>query len=193
MPLLGWADPVAPQPMRVLVAGTSGSGKTSMCAQIAQAWGLRQVELDALHHGPNWAPRAEFEQDVQAFVTQPRWVTEWQYTARLGTLLIDHADLLVWLDHPRRTVMRQVIVRTIRRRLRREQLWNGNTEAPLRTVFTDPDHIVRWAWQTHARQSERIARLLTHRDLPVVRLRGVRQRNRWTRRNLRTGRVRVTG
>ena len=30
-------------------------------------------------------------------------------------------------------------------RLGRQVLWNGNIEPPLWTVFTDPEHIVRWA------------------------------------------------
>ena len=32
-------------------------------------------------------------------------------------------------------VLRQVTTRTLRRRLRREVLWNGNVEPPLRTIF----------------------------------------------------------
>lgn len=184
MPLLSWSDPLPHQPMRVLVAGPAGAGKTTMCAMAAQAWGLLQVELDALHHGPGWEPRTEFEADVHAFVSQPRWVTEWQYTSRLGSLLIDHADLLVWLDHPRSLVMRQVIVRTLMRRLRDEELWNGNKEPPLRTVFTDRDHIVRWAWQTYDRPGQKVREVLGGRDMPVVRLRGRRQLRAWARRNL---------
>lgn len=184
MPLLNWSDPLPHEPMRVLVAGPAGSGKTTMCALLARSWGLLQVEMDALHHGPGWQPRSEFEADVHAFVAQPRWVTEWQYTSRLGSLLIDHADLLLWLDHPRRTVMRQVIMRTIRRRLHNEELWNGNREAPLRTVFTDRDHIVRWAWQTYHRPGQKVRELLDQRDFPVVRLRGIRQRKAWSRLNL---------
>jgi len=55
----------------------------------------------------------------------------------------------VWLDLPRTKVMRQVVARTIRLRLRRQVLWNGNVEPPLRTIFTNAEHIVRWAWTTH--------------------------------------------
>ena len=62
-------------------------------------------------------------------------------------LLADRADLLVWLDLPRVRVMRQVIRRTLRRRARRQPLWNGNLEPALWTVLRDPDHIVRWAWR----------------------------------------------
>jgi adenylate kinase family enzyme len=184
VPLLTWSDPLPHRPMRVLVAGPSGSGKTTMCALLARSWGLLQVELDALHHGPNWVPRPEFEADVHAFVARPRWVTEWQYTSKLGSLLADHADLVVWLDHPRRTVMRQVVVRTVVRRLRDEELWNGNREGPLRALFTDPDHIIRWAWRTHGRPGEKVRDLLAEHDTTIVRLRGVRQRKAWTRLNL---------
>jgi adenylate kinase family enzyme len=184
VPLLSWSDPLPHRPTRILVAGPSGSGKTSLCAKVARAWDLPQVEMDALHHGPNWVPRPEFEDDVHAFVRQPRWVTEWQYTGKLGSLLADHADLVLWLDHPRRLVMRQVVVRTLRRRLLREPLWNGNTEGPLRTIFTDPGHIIRWAWRTHGRPREKVRQLLAERDTTVVRLAGSRQRNAWTRRHL---------
>ena len=46
---------------------------------------------------------------------------------------------------------RRVVKRTLGRRLRREVLWAGNVEPPLRTFFTDREHIVRWAWSTRHR------------------------------------------
>jgi len=125
------------------VAGTSGSGKTTLAATVGEVLGLPHVEIDALFHGPGWTPRASFIADVDAFTRQDRWVTEWQYSA-VRDLLADRADLLVWLDLPRVRVMRQVIRRTLRRRVRRQPLWNGNLEPALWTVLRDPDHIVRW-------------------------------------------------
>jgi adenylate kinase family enzyme len=186
MPLLSWCDPLPWQPSRVLVTGTSGAGKTSFAARIAQAWQMPRVELDALHHGENWVPRPTFADEVTLFAAQPRWVTEWQYTAKLGDLLHGRADLVVWLDHPRHLVMRQVIARTVIRRLRREVLWNGNVEPPLRALFTDPDHIIRWAWRTQSHPGKRVACLLDQRgpEIMVVRLRGRRQADRWARRVL---------
>ncbi|MGK5520984.1 hypothetical protein ACSNN9_16725 [Micromonospora sp. URMC 107] len=186
MPLLRWNDPLPWRPRRVLVAGTSGAGKTSLAMLIAQSWRLPRVELDALHHGENWVPRPTFRHEVEQFAAQPRWVTEWQYTAKLGDILQSKADLVLWLDHPRRLVMRQVIVRTVARRVRREHLWNGNVEPALRTVFTDPEHVIRWAWRTHGGPGRRVAALLDRRDeeVAVVRLRGRRQVNQWVRRNL---------
>ncbi|WP_198348413.1 hypothetical protein [Plantactinospora sp. KBS50] len=181
MPLLSWRDPLLWRPGRVLVAGTSGAGKTSLAAVIGMAWQLPRVELDALHHGENWTPRPAFMDDVRLFAAQPRWVTEWQFTAKLGDILSGRADLVVWLDHPRHLVMRQVIARTVARRWRREILWNGNVEPPLRTVLTDPEHVIRWAWRTQGGPADRVGRLLRQRDpeVMVVRLRGRRQVRRW--------------
>jgi adenylate kinase family enzyme len=169
-PLLGPADPLPYRPRRVLVAGTSGSGKTTLAAQIAAHLAVPRTELDALHHGPAWTPRPEFVADVARVVEQPGWVTEWQYTA-VRELLLDSADCLVWLDLTRLLVLRRVVRRTLHRRIRREVLWNGNVEPPLWTVFTSRDHIVRWAWRTHARSAERISAARQRRpELPVVRL-----------------------
>ena len=79
-------------------------------------------------------------------------------------LLAERSDLLVWLDLSKATVMRQVVRRTLRRGLGKQELWNGNVEPPLRTVFTDPDHIVRWAWKTHHENAERVMALHQQRS-----------------------------
>ncbi len=45
---------------RVNVKGTSGSGKTTFALELARRLELPFVELDALHHGPDWyQPSAE--------------------------------------------------------------------------------------------------------------------------------------
>ena len=37
-----------------LIATASGNGKTTVGRQLARRLGVPFVELDALHHGPNW-------------------------------------------------------------------------------------------------------------------------------------------
>lgn len=176
-------DPPLPDhPCRILVAGASGSGKTTLAARIGNALGIPHIEIDALHHGPNWTPRPSFVADVEEFTARTRWVTEWQYSA-VRPLLAERADLMVWLDLPRATVMRQLIRRTVLRRLRREVLWNGNVEPPLRTVLTDPTHVVRWAWSTYPLLHGRIGEVLDRRpDLPIVRLTDRRDVDAWAAR-----------
>jgi adenylate kinase family enzyme len=168
-------------PRRVLVAGTSGSGKTTLARRIATVLGAPHVEIDALFHGPGWSPRPTFVTEVERFVAWPAWVTEWQYS-QVRPVLAAAADLMVWLDLRRPQVMWQVTRRTLERRWHRELLWNSVVEPPLRTVFTDPEHIVRWAWRTHGQFPARIRAVLDDRpELPVVRLTGHAAASAWVR------------
>jgi adenylate kinase family enzyme len=177
--MLSAADALPHRPRRILVAGTSASGKTTLASRIGEELGVRHVEIDALFHGPGWTTRATFEAEVDAFSAATTWVTEWQYSA-VRARLAERADLLVWLDLGRSTVMRRVVQRTVRRRLRREVLWNGNVEPPLWTFFTDPEHIVRWAWATHHKSGPRIAAVRQQRPgLVIVRLPDSRAVERW--------------
>jgi adenylate kinase family enzyme len=163
----------------VLVAGCCGSGKTTLAAELARRWRVAHHELDALHHGPGWVPRPEFAADVAAFAATDEWVAEWQYSA-VRPLLLARATLLVWLDLPRWRVYDQLLRRTVRRRVRRTVLWNGNTEGPLWTVFTDPDHILRFAVSAYPRTRERMLAVLATEDRPpVVRLHSRREVRDW--------------
>ncbi|MFL6108818.1 MAG: AAA family ATPase [Marmoricola sp.] len=169
--LLGPDDLLPHRPRRVLVSGSSGVGKSTLARALGVRLGLPYTELDGLYHGPGWVPRPEFVADVRALVAGEEWVTEWQYT-EVRPLLLDRCDLVVHLDVPRRTAMWRVTRRTLSRRLRRTELWNGNREGPLWHLFHDPEHIVRWAWSSYPVASERIAAVLAERpQLPVVRLR----------------------
>ncbi|MBM7830704.1 adenylate kinase family enzyme [Agromyces cerinus] len=166
-------------PRRILVAGASGAGKSTLARQIAAASGLPFQEIDALFHGPDWTPRPSFVADVDAFTSQPGWVTEWQYDSA-RELLADRAQVLVFLDYSRARVMRQVVARTVRRRVRREELWNGNLEPSLTTIFSDPEHIIRWAWNTHGSRGELVADAARRRPhLEVVLLRNPREAEAW--------------
>lgn len=181
MPLQDPADALPHHPRRILVAGPSGSGKTTLAGRIADVLHLPHIEIDALFHGPNWTPRPSFEDNVHRFSADPAWVTEWQYGS-VRPHLLQRADLLVWLDLPKAVVMTQVVRRTVMRRLQRQELWNGNIEPPLRAFFSDPDHIVRWAWKTHGSNAARVNAVAQQQSgPPVVRLRSHGDADRWLR------------
>lgn len=162
------------------MAGVSGTGKTTLAARIAAVTGGTHTEIDALFHGPDWVPRPEFLDDVLTFTATESWTTEWQYDAA-RPILSERADLLVWLDLPfARVTLPRVVRRTITRRARREPLWNGNVEPPLWTIFTDPEHIIRWAISTRRRYRRSIPELEgLHPQLVIVRLRSQREAEHW--------------
>ncbi|GAA1967155.1 hypothetical protein [Agromyces allii] len=92
----------------------------------------------------------------------------------------ERATTIVFLDYSRTVVMARVVRRTLRRRIRRTELWNGNREAPLATMLTDRDHIIRWAWRTHPTWRGQVADAASrHPSLDVVRLANPREAERW--------------
>lgn len=116
--------------MKIAITGPSGSGKTTLAAELARALGLRHVEIDALHHGPNWescGPEVLRER-VAAATDGDGWVTDSTYHTMLGNLVVDRADVLVWLDLPIPLVMWRLLRRTHQRNKHRVELWNGNVE-----------------------------------------------------------------
>jgi adenylate kinase family enzyme len=142
---------------RVSVVGNSGSGKSTLARELASLLGVPHVELDGLFHQPGWVPlpEDEFRRVVAAAAAGGGWVMDGNYSA-VRPIVWARADTIVWLDLPRRTVMRQVVWRTLRRAVTRQELWNGNREA-LRNFLTwvPEESIISWAWHNHAKYRDR--------------------------------------
>ncbi len=146
-----------------MVVGNAGSGKSVLASRLAHAMGVAHVELDAIFHLENWTelPEEEFRAAVLAATAADGWVADGNYAA-VSELLWSRADTVVWLDLPRRVVMRRVTGRTLGRMLTRRTLWNGNRERLRNLLSTDPDRsIVLWSWVMHATYRERYAAAMT--------------------------------
>lgn len=172
---------------RVRIVGTSGSGKSHLAAQLAEILGVARLELDAVFWDAEWTYRdlEEAHAQVRAFAAEnpDGWVVDGNWTSRLQGLLDPGtpggADVYVWLDHPRRTVMRRVIGRTLRRGILQKELWHGNRERVRDWVRWEPErNIVRWAWANHPVTRERMLQRIAD-GVPVVRLRGQREVDAW--------------
>ena len=140
-------------PQRIRVVGVSGSGKTQLAAEIAAHLGVPHLELDAVFWDAGWSLRDvdEARELIRHFVADhPKgWVADGNWDSRREGVL-DDADTIVWLDHPRRTVMARVVRRTLSRGLTRRELWHGNRESLANLRSRDPHrNIVLWAWHHH--------------------------------------------
>jgi adenylate kinase family enzyme len=139
------------------VVGNSGSGKSTLARGLAARLGVPFLELDSVYHQPGWEPLAEdeFQRLVTERVSADGWVVDGNYSA-VRAIVWARADTVVWLDPPRRTVMRQVAWRTVSRAVTRRELWNGNREPLSNFLSWDPERsVISWAWHSHAKYRDR--------------------------------------
>lgn len=139
---------------RVSVVGNSGSGKSTLARELAAVLGVPHLELDGVFHQPRWEPLPldEFQKVVAAWAAEDGWVIDGNYSSRVQPIIWARADTVIWLDPPKRTVMRQVIGRTVRRAVTKRELWNGNREPLANFLSLDPERsVISWAWHNHAR------------------------------------------
>lgn len=168
---------------RIVVVGTSGSGKTTFAAALAKQLRVPHIELDALHWEPNWveASQAVFEQRVAQAIAGDAWVTDGNYSA-VRSLLWARAEMIVWLDYPLPVIMGRLLWRTGRRIVSGEKCCNGNNEK-LSMAFSR-DSIILWALQTYCRHRRDYPKLFAQpefRHLQVKQFQAPRQAEQWLR------------
>ena len=165
---------------RIVVKGASGSGKTTLAGRLAEQLGLPHVELDALHHGPNWSepPLAEFRRRVAEATTGDRWVVDGNYDGKVGDILVERADLVVWLDPPLRTILGRLLRRTLSRNRMETELWAGNRET-WRGAFLGSDSLFSFAIRTHRRLRRELPAQAKSLGVDLVRLRSTVEVEQW--------------
>lgn len=163
---------------RIAVVGGSGSGKSTVGRRLADRNDVAYVELDALHWGPNWTPRPddEFRARVEDAISGDAWVVDGNYTGKLGELVLERADLVVWLDLPLRVTLRRLWTRTRRRRRDGTVLWGGNRENWREALFSRESLFI-YAVRTHRGRRRRYEQRLSRYEL--VRLRSPEEIEAW--------------
>ena len=165
-------------PRKIAVVGGSGSGKTTVARRLAERHDLRYIELDALFWGPNWTgcPRDEFRTRVEDAISSDAWVADGNYMGQLGDLVLERAELVVWLDLPLRVTFPRLWRRTRQRMRDRTELWAGNRET-WREVLFSRDSLFLWALRTNRQRRARYEESLARYDF--VRLRSARETQDW--------------
>jgi len=166
---------------RISVVGTSGSGKTTLARQIAQHLAIPHVELDAINHQPNWteAPLEVFRQRVEKSLSGDTWVVDGNYS-KVRDIVWSRADTVVWLDYPLPIIMKRVVLRTLRRVITREELWNGNRETW--GIIFSKNSMPLWVLHTYKKIQKEYPRLLAqpeYNHLKVVHLLSPKTTQSW--------------
>ncbi len=169
---------------RICVVGTSGSGKSTLAKAIANRLNIPYVNSDALYWLPGWTkrPRHEYSAMLHAAADEDAWVLDGNLgTADGSRYAASRATMIVWLDYPHHVIMRQVILRTIKRVAKKEKLFSGNVETFGQT-FLSRDSIICWAFTSYPDVSKRYVELferLGGTGVLLVRLRTPNETRRW--------------
>jgi len=141
---------------KVIIVGVAGSGKSTLAKRISKKINARHIELDSIYHQQNWQPieTEEFIKTINEFMENDSWVFCGNYFSRLGLEFWSKADTVIWLDYPFHTALRRVFLRTLKRGLTRQVLWNGNRESLRKNLFTK-DSVIRHMLTTWRKQKKR--------------------------------------
>jgi adenylate kinase family enzyme len=136
---------------RILVIGNAGAGKSTFARRLGGKLGLPVIHLDSHFWRPGWQipETSAWRQQLIALAVSPLWVMDGNYINTFD-IRMPCADSLVWLDHPRGTCMRRVLMRTI--------IGHGRTRSDLAEGCPDRFDIafLRYVWNFQVKQRPRI-------------------------------------
>ncbi|HMS00071.1 MAG TPA: hypothetical protein PKK96_02925 [Anaerolineales bacterium] len=169
---------------RLVVIGTTSSGKSTLAEKIAKRFDLDFIELDALHWEPNWqdAPLDVFRERVRAATQAERWIVAGNYHV-VRDLIWTKAEAVIWLDYPFLLVLKQLTRRTFSRWRTQELLWGTNRE-PFWVHFKlwSQDSLFHWLFKTYWRRKRETPQLLSlpeHRHLKLIHFKHPREVEEW--------------
>ncbi|WP_025272276.1 hypothetical protein [Haloglycomyces albus] len=149
---------------RVSIVGCSGSGKSTVARRLSDVLNAPHIELDALHWGPDWSAASpeELSDQVRRATNADAWIVDGNYQSKIGTLVWQRADTVVWVNPPRWRVMWRCLSRTVRRVATGQELWNGNRESwDGLKIWRGEQSFLGWVWASYARNQERYEAAMT--------------------------------
>lgn len=171
---------------RVVVIGTTSSGKSTLAKRLADQFGLNFIELDALHWEPNWIekPHEVFRALVDEATHAECWALAGNYR-EVRELIWPRAEAIIWLDYSLWILLWQLTRRTVMRWRKRELLWGTNRENLLRhfKLWSD-ESLYRWLFKTYRRRKREYLILFAQPEnahLKIIQLKSPRETEEWLR------------
>lgn len=145
---------------RIMIVGGPGSGKSALARALGRRTGLPVVHADPFYFRAGWEerPKPEVYALFEAAAAEPRWIIDGNHSKSWDGRAA-RADLILFLDMPRRLLMWRVI--------RRMQRYRGRTRpdmAPGCPERFDPTFL-RWTWGYHRNgRPKALALIAAHRQ-----------------------------
>lgn len=97
---------------KILVIGSSGSGKTTFARRLGELLNLQVIHLDNLFWSPGWVetPKDEWRIKVAKAAQGDSWILDGNYSATLD-LRLPVCDTVIFLDIPRITCVYRILKR----------------------------------------------------------------------------------
>lgn len=149
---------------RIIIAGDSCSGKTTMGAKISQQTGIPHLDLDEIHWLENWTEKepALFRKELSDFVQQhEQWVITGGYTSMSKDISWPVATTIIWLHYPLHKVLRRFFIRTTNRVITRKKVCGNNYET-FRNSFLSRDNLFFWILNNREKKRKRFTKWRTH-------------------------------
>jgi adenylate kinase family enzyme len=170
---------------RIVVIGTTSSGKSTLAERLANRLHMDFIELDALHWEPNWqeAPLDVFRARVEKALRQAeRWVVAGNYHV-VRDLVWPKAEAVIWLDYSLWRIFWQLTRRTFARWWNQELLWGKNRENLwMHFKLWSQESLFHWLFKTYWRRKREYPMLLSlpqHQHLKLIRLGYPKETEKW--------------
>jgi len=169
---------------RMVVIGTTSSGKSTLAKALAEKISADFIELDALHWEPNWveAPDEVFRERVETAISGEAWVVAGNYHVVRDSIW-PKAQVLIWLDYPFHIVFWRLLTRTIRRSVFKEKLFNDNVENIwIHLKLWSEESLFHWLFKTYWRRKREYPLLFARPEnahLKSIRLKHPKEADRW--------------
>lgn len=156
-------NPVADLGTRILVYGSSCSGKSTLGERLAARLDCPFVELDALNWLPGWVglDKTDPDQLMQRFRQATEgdcWVAAGSYTRFAQATFWPRLDTIIFLDLPRWLLILRVIRRSFRRWRTKELLWGTNYEDFWRqfAIWRREESLIWWIWTNFDKRRQQV-------------------------------------
>lgn len=169
---------------RIVVIGTTSSGKSTLGKLLSEKLNLDFIELDALHWEPNWQEAEDevFRERVRLAIKSNTWVVAGNYRV-VRDLIWTQAQIVIWLDYPLHILLWRLLRRTIQRSLSQELLWGTNRDKFLKHLkLWSEESLINWLFKTYWRRKREIPVLFSepqYEHLKLLRFKHPRETEKW--------------
>lgn len=169
---------------RIVVVGTTSSGKSTLAENLANKLDLGFVELDAIYWRPNWVgtPDDEFAAKVDGATSGDRWALAGNYS-RTRPITWPRAEVVIWLDYSLPVIFWQLTKRTLQRTFSREVLWGTNVERLWSHLkLWSDESLFKWLFKTYWRRKREYPALFAlpeHQHLEMIRFTSPQETQDW--------------